>query len=705
MALIGKIRKNSWLLIALIALGLGGFIIMDMTSGQQSVFGSSQFVMGEIEGEKVDWGDFNRTEQMLYGNSGGDIYGRRDYLWGYYIEDALVRKEAEALGLGVSQPELMDLQFGPNPSVIIQQRFTNPQTGQLDRERLLSFKTALEDGSLAQDKQSGPFWAHQEKEIIKQRLQDKINNMVSKAMFTPSWMVEKIHSDQNTKLDFAYVQVPFSEVADSDIKVEESDYQSYLNANKAKYVLDEEARKVSYTVFDVLPTAADSANLKQALAETMEEFRQTDDDSTFVDNNYGTIDGAYVFKAALNNQISDTLFKAPLGTVVGPYIDGRNYKAVKLIDRKVIADSVRSRHILLSANDRVSYAAAQRTIDSLKALLVAGTHRFDSLAMEFSQGPTSVKGGDLGYAAMGQMVKPFNDLIFFDAEIGEYNSVISQFGVHLVEVLDRKFINNDEGVKVAYLEQLISPSEETQKAMFNKVNEFVSKNTTLEALTASVASNDDLELEVSPGLKRNDFTIGTLGGGNTSRDIVRWAYSGDAEVGKVCPTVYVYQDPVDFFENKYVVVALKNIQEPGRVSVADVKEEIAATVKNLKKAEVLQSRVTSTDLNSLAATFGTQVDTASGVKFVDTTVPGLGAEPEVLATAFQTNMNTASKPITGNNGLYVVKPLSIQNASPMSNIPQFRKILSSTSKSRVPANLFEAIKKNADIEDNRSRFY
>ena len=110
--------------------------------------------------------------------------------------------------------------------------------------------------------------------------------------------MKKIHSDQNTKLDFAYVQVPFSEVSDSEIKVENSDYQNYLNANKAKYILKEEARKVSYTVFNVLPTAADSANLKKELEETMAEFRQTDDDSTFVDNNYGTIDGAYVFKAA-----------------------------------------------------------------------------------------------------------------------------------------------------------------------------------------------------------------------------------------------------------------------------------------------------------------------------------------------------------------------------------------------------------------------
>ncbi|MCB0565892.1 MAG: SurA N-terminal domain-containing protein, partial [Phaeodactylibacter sp.] len=70
MALISKIRKNSWLLIVLIGLGLGGFIIMDMTSGQQSVFGSSQFTVGEIDGQKLDWNQFNRVEQVLYGNSG-----------------------------------------------------------------------------------------------------------------------------------------------------------------------------------------------------------------------------------------------------------------------------------------------------------------------------------------------------------------------------------------------------------------------------------------------------------------------------------------------------------------------------------------------------------------------------------------------------------------------------------------------------------
>ena len=196
MALIGKIRRNSWLLIVMIALGLGGFIIMDMTSGQQSAFGSSQFVMGEVDGEELDWNQFNRTESILYNNAGTDIYARRNALWNYFVEEAIVSSEAEALGLGVSKQELIDLQFGANPSPIILQRFRNPATQQLDRQQLNEFRTAIQSGQLT-DPNIRAFWAHQEKEIIKDRLQSKINALVSKALYTPTWMAEMGYADQN----------------------------------------------------------------------------------------------------------------------------------------------------------------------------------------------------------------------------------------------------------------------------------------------------------------------------------------------------------------------------------------------------------------------------------------------------------------------------------------------------------------------------
>ena len=87
MALISKIRQQgSWILIILIALGLGGFILMDMTSGQTSVFGSSQPVLAKINGQKIDVNEFNRTESILYSGSTSDVFARRENIWNYFVE-------------------------------------------------------------------------------------------------------------------------------------------------------------------------------------------------------------------------------------------------------------------------------------------------------------------------------------------------------------------------------------------------------------------------------------------------------------------------------------------------------------------------------------------------------------------------------------------------------------------------------------------
>ena len=128
MALIGKIRSNSWLLVVMIGLGLGGFIFMDMFSGQQSMFGSTATEMANIDGRSVDIQEFNRVEGILYANSSGDPFSRRQFLFNSFVDETLVNKEAEAMGLGVSDLELEELTFGNNPSPIIEARFADPQT-------------------------------------------------------------------------------------------------------------------------------------------------------------------------------------------------------------------------------------------------------------------------------------------------------------------------------------------------------------------------------------------------------------------------------------------------------------------------------------------------------------------------------------------------------------------------------------------------
>lgn len=702
MALISKIRKNSWLLVVLVGLGLAGFIVMDMTSGQQSVFGSSQTTMADIEGKRLDWNQFNRTEQVLYGNSGGEIFARRNQLWNYFVEEALVKEEAEALGLGVSSTELMDLQFGTNPSPIIRQRFMNPQTRQVDFQQLNQIKAAIEDGSIKDDPRLNAFWAHQEKEIVKERLQSKLSAMVSKAIYTPTWMAEMGNEEQNAPLKLAYVKIPYDQVDDSEVSLSDEDYENYLKENEEKFRNDEETRVIEYVVFDVLPTPEDSAKLRRKVVDLIPKFEQAENDSSFTERNYGIPPSGYITKDKLSAAIADTIETLAEGSVFGPYMDAGKFKAVKLIDRREVSDSADTRHILRQAQQPEQFAAAKKTIDSLENLLLAGTASFDSLATQFSQDPGSAnKGGLYEGVTPGQFVPEFNKVLFITGEIGKYYKVRTSYGWHLIEVLSRSEETTTR-YNVAYLEEAIVPSEGTETAIEDEVLAFVGENRDIESMRASAAKRG-LETEVSGRLEKNDFTIGDLGSGQSSRDIVRWAFN--ANEGEVSPELYAFQDPVEYYTNKFVVPALLAKQPAGLPSVANIKSEIEEEVIKEKKGEVLKSRISGTNLNAIAATYETKVDTASNVRFNAQFIPGLGMEPKVIGEVFKQDVGSTTAPIVGNSGVFVAKVLEKQQAGQATNIPQLRRSISAQDRQQLPNQMIQAMKENADIEDNRSRFY
>jgi peptidyl-prolyl cis-trans isomerase D len=709
MALIGEIRKNSWILVVMVGLGLGGFILMDMTSGQQSLFGSSQSTMAEVNGNKLDINEFTRKENVLYRNSSGDPFARRNVLWNYYVENFLVNEEAEALGLGVGGEELRDLTFGTNLSPVIQQLFRDQATQQINREALSQYQQMVDNNSM--DPSLVPFWLHQEDEITKERLKDKMTNMVLKGMYVPTWMAEMVGKDQNKKVDFTYVRIPWENMEDSDVALEESDYQKYLDQNYQKYEVDEEVRKLAYVVFDVIATREDSIAIRDGLAKLIPEFEASTNDSIYVENNYGSFDPTYASKDAISPAISDTVFSLPVGTVYGPYVDNGAYNLVKIADRKVIPDSVRSRHILIPANTAIGMQQALRTVDSLKNLIEAGTHSFDSLALQFGSDGTATKGGDLGYVAPGSFTKPFNDLVFYQAEPNTLYSVATEFGAHLVEVTGTKYINNTVGARLAYVREAIIPSETTQDVLEDEALEMAEANPTLEQLAAAVAAREDLELETSPALNRNDYFILNLGSGQASRDMIRWAFGDDPKMedpslGDVSTEVYRYQDQVEFFNNKYVIVGLKTIQNPGKPTVDVVREEIEAEVIKEKKAELFMQQIgDNKSLSAIAAQFNVAVDTMASATFSAGFIQNAGAEPKVVAKATQMEVGSVSEPIQGNTGVFVISPSYKDDPSATANIPQVRRQVTSTLQSQVRSRLMNALRKNASIEDYRYRFF
>jgi len=704
MALISKIRKNFYLIVVLIALGLGGFIVMDMTSGQQSAFGGPSTTLGKVDGQKLDYNDFMRVDQLqqeFY--QGVDAFRRRDVLWNFFVERALMEQEAEALGLGVGAAELEDLQFGPNPSPIIQQNFADPRTRQINRQQLNEFRRQLENNEL-----TGPiraFWGQQQREIVNERLQSKLATLVSKAMYTPSWMVQLGEKEQNQQIDLAYVKIPFDELDNSEVSLSEEDFRAYLNENAARYERDEETRKLQYVVFQVEPSAEDSASWREKIVEYLPELRETEDDSLFVATHYGSMDAAYLTADAVSPAIADTVFSMPIGSVYGPYLDGNAYQAVKVVDRKTVPDSVRSRHILRSVTNQDEYNQALGLLDSLKTQLEAGAVSFDSLALQYGMDGTRTKGGDLGFAAKGQMVKPYNDHIFYQADIGELEIIATEFGLHLVEVTDKKFINDEEGVKLAFLEQTIRPSEDTQKEVYERVYAVLSENQLLEDLEATVNEAPSLTLETAT-VKENDFNVGQLGVGQSSRSMVQWAF-GKGKVGKVSPEIYSFRDPVENYTNRYVLAGLKAIQEPGLPDLEFIRPEIEPLVINKKKgARISQKLAGISSLQAAARTYGAEVDTLTGLVFANNFIPDLGNEPKVLGTAFRLEPGQVSEPIVGNSGVYVLEPVGQPMAAAnTADMAQVRQRMSAGSRSQVRNAMIQALKEQADIKDNRSEFY
>jgi len=703
MALISKIRNNSWLLIMLLALGLGGFIIMDMTSGQQSVFGSNATTVADIEGRKVSSNEFFAVERILYGGGGGNTFNQRDFIWNYFVDEALVGQEAEELGLGVSNKELYELQFGNNLSPIIESRFRDPNTFQVDRQTLNTYRDAINNNTFTNPEQRA-FWSHQEKEIKVDRLKRKISNLAAKAIYAPTWQVEMVGNEQNATVKFAYVQVPFSEMDNAEVSLTDADYKNYLQENRSTFEQKEETRKVDYVVFDVEATDADVEEIRQTMVELAAEFKKEENDTTFIQGNYGTPNFAYLKKADLPTTIADTLMGMAVGDVYGPYEDDGKFTIAKVMNRKALPDSVRARHILLPAQDQQVMFDAFRTLDSLKNLIESGAERFDSLAAQYGTDGTRLKGGDLGFSPPGQMVKPFNDLIFFDAEPNELNIVQTQYGLHLVEVTGRKYINNEEGIQVGYVSEPIIPRTKTQNALNQKALKFASENRSRTDIVAA-AEAAGMDLETSLSLKKNDYTIGALGSNQTSRDIVKWAFSTSTSTNDVSPQAFAYQDEVNFYTNKYVVVSLRSVQKAGMPNVENIRDEIEAQVINEKKAAMIKENVAGKDLNAIATQYSTSVDTTAEVQFTAGFLPGLGNEPKVIAQAFSMEPGETSAPIAGANGVYIIKLLNKPvNAEP-ANIPQLRRTIAGGVKAQLTSGLAQELRKDADITDNRSRFY
>jgi len=142
---------------------------------------------------------------------------------------------------------------------------------------------------------------------------------------------------------------------------------------------------------------------------------------------------------------SELISEQPKDTIVGPIRTGLGYSIVKILDirgRKVVeVEEVKSRHILIEPSIILSDEKAQDLLQGFLNQVEAGEATFEELAKEHSDGPSSVRGGDLGWADPKGYDPAFTAALASMKKGELHKPFRSSFGWHIILLEDRRLVD------------------------------------------------------------------------------------------------------------------------------------------------------------------------------------------------------------------------------------------------------------------------
>src|SRR5687768_13272577 len=411
MSVIQKIRdKYAKVAVVAIALALLGFILMDALVGRTSLFGgANSSTVGRVNGEKIDITEFDKKiqqqedfmKQQGYSQPGEASRQQAiDAVWNQEVSRILMEEETDRSGTRVDQKEINDYLFGNNPPEDLKRQFTDPQTGQYNAaEAPRQINEMKRKGTAAQKENFNTYII----QLEHARKVEKYNSLLTNSINFPRWLIEKENTDNSLMGKISLVREVYSSISDSLVKITDKEIEDYISDNKDDYK-QEESRSIAYVVFSAAPSAKDSADARDKLMLLKEKFDTTQDvrqllASEGVNNYYP----GYISGKAIQIPVKDSIFRTPVATAYGPYLDAGNYMLAKLEGVKQMPDTVTVRHILIGTS-QLDTATAYKRIDSIQTAIRNGAN-FDSVAAKLSEDPGSKdKGGVYENVPSGQMV-------------------------------------------------------------------------------------------------------------------------------------------------------------------------------------------------------------------------------------------------------------------------------------------------------------
>lgn len=726
MALIGKIREKSVLLVVIIGLALVAFILG--AYGKMGTGADEQIGYGTVFGEMVDFKKyeeannlFQQQDQMQFQQqqreyTQKDQDASADKAWNYVVETIIFEKEYEALGIDVSENELKSYLYGQDGFSVLpelQQGFTDSITGMFNYKLL---EKRIQEMETSADPAVKKQWEDARKQFTDKRKQEKYFALVGQGLYVTKLEAEEEYYAQKEVKGISYVVKRYSEIPDEDIKVSDEELKAYYEEHKndKKYENRSASREVRYFDVVVNPSKYDSIRFNREMNVLKKEFTTTPNDSLFVLKNsaipfYASSkiatavpeDHEKAQKMQSYPKYMDTVFKtATIGQVVGPYDSRGNVVISKVIG--FTPSRLKARHILISTNqskDKKIIAQKQKMADSLVKLI--NKDNFTEFVMKYSEDPGSKQSGGVYDNFLEADMVPEFSTFCATQPVGSIGVVKTDFGFHIIEVMER---DASTFPVLASVSKTFKASQETadrkDSEVYSLLYKLDAKLSKIEDIRKKLAMFDTLAqeagyfvrplsiLEESP--KLYGFTTPLA-----EDKILKLAFNEEAKVGDM--TTAPIKD-----KERYVIAIVSSIREKGVPTFEDAEIVMKRDLIEEKKAKRFTTLLSKDkSLKAIAKRANSEVMKAE-VTFANPQITGAGYEPEVIGSLFSGLKNgQKTLPIKGKLGVYVIRIDKTVKAPSAANFNTERDQLLSAAKGNIQGMVMNGLKKKAEVMDNR----
>ncbi|MDI9311016.1 MAG: peptidylprolyl isomerase [Limnohabitans sp.] len=697
MAVLSKIRQRSLLVAIIVGFALLAFVIGALI--ENGGFKSSSKDAGTINGNDIPFADFReKVDVAQKSQQGMSITQASNGVWEQEVKSILLDEQFEKLGLRIGDDQLInvikdDPQFANNP------QFQNA-AGKFDKAKFNEFLSSRKNASPDFWKQ----WLNYEKQLAQSAKEQMYYSMLKAGFVTTKADAKFQYNLENNKVTFDLVSVPYTTIDDKKVELTDDEVIAFMKKNPKRYKA-EESREIEYVLVEDKASPADEKVIKDKVNgllnssvvynpttkknDTVAGFKNTTNLVEFVNTNSDIkYDSTYVSKKDLPAEHAEALFNLAPGQIYGPYMFNQYYCLTRSLGKKA-GIKVKASHVLISykgapnsSATRTKEEAKAKAEDILKQALATPAN-FTMLAFTNSEDPGSKqRGGDLDYFSKGQMVKNFENFVFGNP-VGKIGLVETEFGFHIINVTDKQ-----DGVRLAIIAQKIIPSEATSDAAFAKATNFEMAAQNKDFATAA----KEMKLTVAPVAKLMAMDEGIQGVGQ-QREIVRWAY--DSKPG----AVKRFNLPTG-----HIIARLKKVNEAGLFPVEDAKNYFGSKLRNEKKAEMIKAKMAGATLEAVSKATGSPIKEAKDVAAAGSFIESIGPESKVVGTAFSLKPGVVSETINGNSGVFRIKVKSTTKAAAAKDFKDITTRLNSQSRGSVSGRVYQTLKTDAEISDNRAQF-